>query len=212
MKTKINYLLVFLGCMLIFPLTSNAQCSYERQAELSRIAANVQFSYTYEIENNDSAIPRFIITATNLTNDIYITDLEGNTSINRTEMQMSCYDCQKIAIDIYSNDDACKNEKLLTQYVSLPIYNKFYKKDICVKNRDDEHCALWRNNDVYSLSDFEKLFKNKTNENVNEDNNIATNDFLRIIRQNKGIVVASIVVFMLIIIFVIAIKRRGDNK
>ena len=69
MKRVYKYLLVFLGSLFLFPLVSNAECSYERQAELSKIASNVQFSYTYEVVEGT---PQFNVNIINLTNDIYV--------------------------------------------------------------------------------------------------------------------------------------------
>ena len=45
----IKYVVFTFICMIFVPLVSYADCDYQREAELSRIASNVQINYTYEI-------------------------------------------------------------------------------------------------------------------------------------------------------------------
>ena len=120
---RLKYLICFMVCVFACPLISNAECSYERQAELSRIASNVQFSYTYEMTEN---YPRFTVSVTNITNDIYVIDDYGVIISGATEGNRTYQGSNNIEFVIYSNDSSCRGEKLLTQYVSFPTYNKFY--------------------------------------------------------------------------------------
>ena len=64
-----KYLIFFIICFFLNPIISNAECSYERQAELSKIASNVQIAYSYE---NDMGNPVFSVNIINITNDIYV--------------------------------------------------------------------------------------------------------------------------------------------
>ena len=66
----IKYVICALICMCVTPTFVHAKCDYQRQAELSRIASNVQVAYTY-----DSV--EFTVFVSNLTSDLYITDNYG---------------------------------------------------------------------------------------------------------------------------------------
>ena len=70
MKVKqIKYVIFALMCMCVTPLITHAECDYQRKAELSRMASNVQFSYTYD-ENID-----FTVNITNIIDDIYVSNI-----------------------------------------------------------------------------------------------------------------------------------------
>ena len=132
MKRVYKYLFVFLGSLFIFPLVSNAQCSYERQAELSKIAANVKFSYTFEMQETVELRPLFKIFITNLTNDIYIVDdYNGLTILGNGEKQVNYGDVSSATFKIYSNDPACRGELLMTQHVNMPSYNPYSRSEEC---------------------------------------------------------------------------------
>ena len=64
---RVKYVICALICMCVTPTFVHAKCDYQRQAELSRIASNVQVAYTY-----DSV--EFTVFVSNLTSDLYITD------------------------------------------------------------------------------------------------------------------------------------------
>ena len=70
---KIKYVLFTLICMCVTPLITHAECDYQRQAELARLASNVQLTYTY---NSDSG---FQVIMTNLTSDLYAVNNYGQT-------------------------------------------------------------------------------------------------------------------------------------
>lgn len=161
MKSKIKYLIVFFGFMFIAPLTSQAQCSYERQAELSRIASNVQFSYNYEMKGE---FPKFSVDITNLTNDIYITEDILYQTVSGVGEKSIFYNTDNLSItfDIYSNDNSCKGDKLLTQYVTIPKYNYFATTDECKENPNFQYCVAWLNTTITIDQFNEELAKYKT--------------------------------------------------
>ena len=45
---RVKYVICALICMCVTPTFVHAKCDYQRQAELSRIASNVQLAYTYD--------------------------------------------------------------------------------------------------------------------------------------------------------------------
>ena len=121
---KIKYILVMI-IIFIIPGIVQAECSYERTAELSRIASNVQFSYDYDDDLN------FNVTISNLTNDIYITDDSMNFFSGTGEKNMNYINGTSISYSIFSNDPSCKDEKLLTIDKVDPNYNPVEDGDQC---------------------------------------------------------------------------------
>lgn len=154
MKKKINCLLVFVGFMFVFPLTCNASCDYERQAELSKIASNVQFTYTYDVDKHG---PLFDVYLTNLTNDIYVVDNYDQRISGVGEVHKN-YPNQNAGLNfiIYSNDNNCKDEEILTFYLNLPSYNLYSTREECKKYPSYRYCALWMNTLDISSDQFEK--------------------------------------------------------
>lgn len=137
MKTITKYALVTIGIMFIIPFTVKADCSYEREAELSKIATNVQFSYTYDDQAN------FTITMTNLTDDIYIINNYGIRFSGTGEKTESLPSGYKAEYTIYSNDPACYGEKIFTQTINLPEYNNRSNSKFCQENPDFSYCGKW---------------------------------------------------------------------
>lgn len=207
MKRVYKYLFVFLGSLFIFPLVSNAQCSYERQAELSKIAANVKFSYTYEMQQTVELRPAFKIYITNLTKDIYIRDEYNDLTILGTgEKQINYSDLSSATFTIYSNDSACRGELLMTQHVNMPSYNSYSQSEKCKQNPDFKFCALW-NAEPSSETQFdEELEKkqNKTEVKENEDEN----GLVYFFNQNKKIIITTILAFAALIVIIIIRKKH----
>ena len=174
MKRCYKFVLVFLGSMFMFPALSNAQCSYERQAELSRIASNVQFSYNYLDNYNYS------VNITNLTNDIYLKDDSENVINGVGEKQFEFYHGSTIRYEIYSKDSNCPNILLLTKYITLPSYNSFADYDECQKYPDFKYCQKWASTTV-SFEQFDKAlseYKNELNNNENIEKDESTLMFM----------------------------------
>ncbi|MCI9585899.1 MAG: hypothetical protein HFH45_04615 [Bacilli bacterium] len=163
-----KYLIIFVACFFLFPLASNAQCSYERQAELSKIASNVKFSYTYDVQEDR---PDFTINITNITNDIYIKEQETGNIINK-EFNVPNTDIggKSVTYNIYSNDVNCKGELLITKYVTLPEYNNFSNIEDCQDYPDFKYCKKWMNTSEITQEQFDQEFEKYTDTKFNNDN------------------------------------------
>lgn len=214
MKRVYKYLFVFLGSLFMFPLVSNAACSYERQAELSKIASNVQFSYTYDIVNGN---PQFTVNIVNLTNDIY---LENTNDISRQiisgigEKTISGVNGRTMNFTIYSNDNNCRGEKIVTKYLNIPKYNDLSNNEECKKNPNFKYCQVWADNENITIKQFEtNLEEYKTNNENQKDlqeQNIWT-QIKKIIEQNKIVlIISAICVAFLIVCIIYRFRKRRD--
>jgi len=202
LKRVYKYLFVFLGSLFMFPLVSNAACSYERQAELSKIASNVQFSYTYDESDSNGVIMKIIVN--NITNDIYVKNsfdqiLQAPEDIQRYP------GADSYSFGIYSNDSNCRGELILTKYITLPTYNRYSSYQECEKNPEFEYCQIWVNTTHLSKSDFEEELKSTLQSEESNDKNVlgnglSTEKIIEILKQYYYIIIAIIILVVAIII------------
>ena len=187
----------------IIPGIVQAECSYERTAELSRIASNVQFSYDYDDDLN------FNVTISNLTNDIYITDDSMNFFSGTGEKNMNYINGTSISYSIFSNDPSCKDEKLLTKYVNLPSYNYYYSSDECQRYPNFKYCTLWGATDI-DVEQFESELAKYINSDDVVNNEVKKNNlWLDFLEDNKvQIIVCLIGVIVIALIFVVRRIRK----
>lgn len=207
MRRIYKYLFTFLGSLFLFPLVSSAECSYERQAELSKIAANVKFSYTYDISNSE---PIFTANISNITNDIYVEDGYGEIFLKNASKTYT--HGQTINFYIYSRDNSCYGEKLMNQYVTLPNFNAFSTYPECVKNPDFKYCQAWLDEGRNLSGDDFVAELEKYTKTINaptKSEKISTFDTIKhFIQSNKTIIIISVMAIIILIITIYIKKRR----
>ena len=208
MEKKIKYVLVLLTLIFAFPVIVKAECSYERQAELSKIASNVDLSYSYEMDENK--YPVFTVNATNLTNDIYIVDYVYGIKTSDPEYNF-VYNLNGTTLkyDIFSNDENCSDVKLITKNITLPTFNKFSQLKSCTRYPNFKYCQMWMNLDSVSQEQFDSELSeylkemDATTEISDENTNTATN----FISDNLFWIIISLSL-IIIVPFLIYGKRR----
>lgn len=213
MEIRINKLLFLFFCMFISPLIVNAECNYQRNAELKKIASNVLFSYSYEIKSVQQQTSNGIVTVnepvfkvdiSNITDDIYVIDNIDNVFTSNTTYT---YDSiNRVQFSIYSRDVNCPDKYLNIKYVTFPRFNYYSSSDECKQYPKFKYCSLWQNSDIIDEEEFNSelaLYKLRLNNKAEaEDNgfNIAINWYFMII--------IPVVVILLIIIFAFVRRRR----
>lgn len=151
----LKYVIITILFMVSFPMITKADCSYERQAELSRIAGNVGFSYGYEITNENE--PVFTVTVINVTGDIYVRDALTEKIVTTSEGTFTYSNVGgSINYDIYSNDANCRGEKIMRQSVTLPPYNKYSQNEDCTLHREYKYCQPWIDTSGVSEETFDE--------------------------------------------------------
>lgn len=211
MRKIFGYLFILL-CFMALPSVCSAKyfetasCDYVRKAELSRIASNVQLSYNYEIVGS---IPRFYVNISNVTSDIYVEDETYGNVIDKDGVVTYDYSGVTIKYNIYSNDDNCKGEKILTKYVTLPGYNAFSKFYKCDKYPEFKYCQVWLDTRGLTQEDFDSYFNNYVNE---KENALHSKSFLEIIKEfalsNIVWIVLTIICFILLVVLIHIRRRR----
>ena len=206
MKVKqIKYVIFALMCMCVTPLITHAECDYQRKAELSRMASNVQFSYTYD-ENID-----FTVNITNIIDDIYVSYFNPGTLSNKIlngvgEKSINIVSGTSLKFEIFSNDSGCKDDLLLTKYITVPFYNSFNSYDECQMYPNFKYCQLWLNTSITN-EQFDNAFKQyisviEKKKKVNKIDNSIINKIVTFFQENEYMIIYGLI---LIIIFVVSI-------
>lgn len=209
---KVKFISFIFICFFGFIFKVNASCSYTRLANLKKLAANVNVTYTYKIENN---VASFDIRFANLTNDIYLYDSSNNKKyvINGETTLKNFKDGFKYRFFIKSNDSNCKDEVLSTKYVSLPKYNIFYGDKACEGIEDYVLCQKWGSYKLNSYSDYiaqinkykKSLIKEK--EIVNEEIRVSLIDKIIEFLLKYYIIILSVIIFTCLGLMVYLTKK-----
>lgn len=207
---KLKYVMFSLLCVFISPFIVKADCSYEREAELSRIASNIQLSYTYEIING---YIQYYVNITNVTEDVYIIDSLGNRfSSNKEFVQKYSLGNNKMQFTIYSNDSNCKNEEILTKYLNFPYYNQFSNVPECQQYKELDLCSLWYNTSSYTyqnfVNDLNKTVQNLKTQHMEKEKKLS--DILTEMFENYYIyiILSGVGILFLIVVSVIAVMKK----
>ncbi len=204
---QVKYLIFTLVCTFIFPMISHGECNYQRQAELSRIASNVKINYNYTLNETNNL--QFVINITNLTDDIYLKQDDLNIITGTGEKQINVGYASSIKYDIYSNDSSCKDEFLLTKYITIPTVNTLADTDLCKNNSNFKYCQRWGN---YSISYNELLNQfNLYKKNLEKKSDSKNNTFQILIdyfNNNKFMIAFFGIVILCTIIYYIFNKKK----
>ena len=148
-------------------------CDYSTVSRMKSIVSNINFSYDYQIINNEAY---FSVTINNLTNDIYFYDniTKRNyyfSDSNNGEITISNYKVNSGNYKFYSNNSSCYGIALGTKYYNFPKYNIFHTHELCLDIPNYSLCKKWANVN-YSAAEFEEKvleYKNKKNEIQEEE-------------------------------------------
>ncbi len=202
---KLKYGIFALICMCVAPLITRADCDYQRQAELSRLASNVQLTYVY----SDSG---FQVIMTNLTSDLYAVDYYGQR-IDGGEEKVFEYSSGTVSFDIYAVDSSCTTKKLNTKTVTLPTINIYSYYTECKRFPNFKYCQLWGNFSITeeqfmaAIEEYqEELISNLTVAESEETNTLDV--VLETLEENWFMFVIFGVAIIFIIIFTLVRKRR----
>lgn len=175
---KKNYMfLMFTIIMFVLPMVANAECSYSEKVRLQKLAGNVSFSYNY-IET-DSGVT-FDVIVSNLTNELYMVDYStGQTYYsNNEDFVIRGYDHGKsIRFDFYVKDKTCSETSIFSNYVTLPSYNYYYKKEICEGLEDYKLCQKWVKINMTYEQFKEEIKKYKNKNNITQDEQTLIDSF-----------------------------------
>lgn len=194
MKSKILVFLLFGG--LLIPFNAEAECDYQRKAELMKMANNVRMSYSYEL--NEENRPVFTTHLTNISSDIYVIDMFGN---EYRDSEASLPETVARA-HIYSNDVNCP-KKLLSLTINLPVYNTYSELPECAHNFNTL-CNMWLDTSSYSEEEFKKAVTNNVSSSSEEINSESDNDY----NYSYLYIVCGVAIIVFSVIIVLFLRRK----
>lgn len=207
MVKQIKYVIFVLICMCVTPLITHAECDYQRQAELSRLASNVQLSYVY---NKGTG---FQVIMTNLTNDLYAVDMYGQIINGGAERTFS-YASGTVSFDIYATDKSCSDNKLLTKTIDLPILNAYSNSDECKSYPGFRYCQVWGSFSITQEQFTQELEEYK--KEVNDSFTIADDGDLNVLKIILDTLSKNVFMFVflgsLIIVVIIYLQVKKRHK
>ena len=159
MKKKLSFTILFI-ILLMLPNSVKAACTYSDNTRLQKLASNVGFSYEY-YEDGDNI--KFKIEVVNLPKELKLRDT--------TKLKWYYYNGKTITLSnytpgtsvifaLYAANGNCDGTKLITKYVPLPSYNKYYKNELCKDISNYKLCQKWTNTSTISKEVFEANVKN----------------------------------------------------
>ena len=162
---RIKVILFVFSLLMLMPNIVSAGCDQNEKSRLQTLASNLNFTYNYtEInQNNTFNELKFSITIANIQSEFYIVD-QTNKKIfyynNKNEVVINNYNPgSTIEFIVYASSDSCRGERIITNYVTLPPYNPFYKDSVCEGVTDYKLCNRWSRVDL-SYDEFVEKVKN----------------------------------------------------
>lgn len=211
-------ILFLLAILVLFPFKVSAQCSTERIAELSKIAENINLSYTYEVGEEDA---EFKVTVSNLTNDVYLVSNEEEitvSGINEKTIDKKFPSGTTLNFVVFSNDKNCKNEALTNKYITLPYYNLYSNYGMCKEYPEHEYCKRWYDSSKISRSEFERALADYSDKLMDDEEKVKETkektflDMLEEIWNNYNIFIIISLGLILVIVVIIIIKVIKNRK
>lgn len=161
MKKVITFIVVMF--LLNIRVSAASLCSYQEQSELNSKAANIKASYEIIKEvtdNNDDAYADTVliedylkVSIANVTEEFYVLVKNDYTKEQKTYTAKSAKDgiisfdwkntdaVTNFTIQVYTtNKVKCPDERIKTIYLTVPRYNKFSNRDICLEHTDFYLC------------------------------------------------------------------------
>lgn len=208
-----NKILLILLLLLFIPANIHAYCNDQEKIKLNKLAGNVIFTPVFD-ENSET----FNVIISNLSPIFYYKNLGTGITYNYNSNENIIYGLEpgkSYRFKFYSNLPNCLDENVLSRYITLPQYNKWYKESICSNYQDQIFCQKWAGYN-YSYEEITKkidyLNKNKVQpeEEKEETKILGFYDYLLIIYEKYYFIILPIIIVS--ISGFIVWKRKKDSE
>jgi len=161
----VNKVLCFLFLM-FFPFVVFAQCNSSDLSRYKSLASNISNYYEYDGNN-------FNIVFYNVSDSLNVVDKthEKTYTSNSTIGEFMVSDIKPgstVSFGVYPKSGDCSDYRVLTTYVTVPYFNKYYSDPIC-DNNGNSLCSKWVNTSMYSYDQFVNIVKTTKQEEVIEE-------------------------------------------
>lgn len=224
---KIIYILMF--CLFfaipnIVKANEYYNCDQYDLIKLQKLASNVTTTYEHqEVFPNEAkyGIVTFKVYIDNLDSRIYLKNTETNaiyTTLTRQVIIDNVLPGTNIALTAFANDYGCHGEELVTMYINVPSYNKFYTDELCETYPKNKLCKKWSLVDI-SYDEFKKrLLESERKEEIiieeEEKKKTFIDYFLDVIvflDKYKYPIFGAMIIIPVIGIIMIKISKRKDE-
>lgn len=222
MKKIIYY--IILSILFAIPISTKAlNCNVKELVKFQQLASNIVSSYDYietfnEKDKYGSII--FNVKLSNINEKFYVVDgttNKKNYAINNELNIMNVHANSSLTYTVYVKDGECAGSKLLTLYVNLPPYNKYYKDELCKGLENYKICNRWVKvnltekefiNTVKKYKEKPVLIEQPVKKKTFEDIFAAIIDFLD---RNKLKIFAPIIIISAgLIIYLLYMKKKDE--
>lgn len=149
---KIIYILIF--CLFftipnIVKANEYLSCDQYDLIKLQKLASNITTTYDYQetfTPGQEYGVVTFKVYINNVDSRIYLKNSTTNeiySTLNRQIVIGNVQPGTNIALTAIANDYGCNGEELVTMYINIPSYNKFYTDGLCVKYPTNKLCKKW---------------------------------------------------------------------
>lgn len=227
---KIIYLIMF-GIFLTIPSIAKADnyysCDPTNLTKLQKIATNIVSTYDYqEIFDSNSTYGKVLFTVklTNLDSKLYIISKETKTRYNYTSSEIVISNItpgQTLHYEVYGNDYGCNDKYLMTIYINIPSYNKYYVDDLCKNFQGYKLCNKWNKVDMVYAEFKNAVSKYKTDgkpDNQEEKKNDKTFEeiFIEVVayldKNKMPIFGTTVIISALLIVYLKYIDNKNKFK
>lgn len=225
LKKSICICILLLTCFIFHPFNTNAQsCSEQELQEYKELARNIRINYEH-IESNSELYDEnnlFSITVSNIPKEVKVFESkESYYFINDTLEKFSTvkYDNFpggiKTNFIFYTTDNTnCPNEKIAIKNIQLPVYNEYWKDELCNGIESYLYCSKVISNKI-TYEGFKKnviKYKESLNNEIIDDDNKKEKKIKDYVLSNYGLILISVILIIIIVAFYI--KKRGvfDGK
>ncbi len=218
----IKKILIF-SLLMFIPNMVKADCDYNEKSRLQSLASNLNFSYDYkEIADGKFNKVSFDIIINNLQPELYIDDVTNGVTHyynNKNEITINNYSAgSTIEFEIRARLGNCKNQYLITHYVTLPPYNKYYKDLICNGVTSYKLCDRWSkitlsyDDFVERVTEYKKELRQTHEDPIIEDENEFIEKIISFLSKYSIYLFGGIIIVCSSLIFYLSRKDDFDLK
>lgn len=211
MKRNFCFKLIFIIFIFFLCITvvSAKECTTEELRELKQLAKKVDFSYELSELTDGYDNLFFTMTGYNLNNKMYLyIPISGNeVYYTKPSEKIGVFSLDsELKIVIYASSKTnCEDEKLNSISIELPVYNKYFNRKECDKNKSVNVCKKWYDTTDITEEGFLQIIKSI---NPVQKNNLLNN--VKIFFESYGIYLIG--VFVITTITIVVIKIVKDKK
>lgn len=201
-------------------------CNASDLTKLQKLATNIVSSYDYQenFGNNKYGSVTFTIKLTNLNSKLYIINTGTKTRYNYSSNELVINNIspgQTLHYEVYGNDYGCNDKYLMTIYINIPSYNKYYVDDLCKNFQGYKLCNKWNKVDM-SYDEFKNAVSKYANaekpNNQEDEKNDKTFEeiFIEIVayldKNKMPIFGTTVIISALLIIYLKYIDNKNKFK